>query len=111
MSRAADHVLAEATAVTPDMVRGSTTRARKAGAPSTGPRATALMFGDVSPLTRMQMVLVAKASASPATALAPVIDLLVADGSARKRAAIVDAISTNLPLREQWERTWEILRS
>lgn len=67
------------------------------------------LFGDVPPDVRLQMELVACASASPEEALPVVIAILV-DGSAAKRAAIVDAITSNDPLREQWERTWAVLR-
>lgn len=66
------------------------------------------MFGDVAPQLRMQMELVARASASPERALPFVIALLV-EGDER-RAAIVEAISTNEALDEQWRRTWEVLR-
>lgn len=66
------------------------------------------MFGDVSPEIRLGMELLARASASADAALPHVIALLV-DGDA-KRAAVVEAISTNPPLREQWQRTWEVLR-
>ena len=66
------------------------------------------MFGDVDPAIRLRMELLARASASPETALPFVIALLV-DGDER-RAAIVDAINTNDALREQWQRTWEVLR-
>lgn len=71
------------------------------------------MFGDVPDATRMQMELVARASATPEAALPHVIRLLVpgdAEADAARRAAIVTAIGTNVPLREQWERTWEVLR-
>lgn len=67
------------------------------------------MFGDVPDAVRLHMELVARASASPDTALAPIIALLVPGDEARQ-AAIVAAISANDPLREQWERTWEVLR-
>lgn len=66
------------------------------------------MFGDVDPEVRLRMELLARASASPETALPHVVALLV-DGR-EQRAAIVDAITGNEPLREQWERTWEALR-
>ena len=67
------------------------------------------LFGDVPPAVRLQMELIARASSDPEAALPEVIALLV-PGPAAKRAAIVTAISTNDPLREQWERTWEVLR-
>lgn len=59
---------------------------------------------------RLQMALIAQGAASSDEALAPVIELLV-DGSPAKRTAIVTAFRTNEPLREQWERTFEILRA
>ena len=67
------------------------------------------MFGDVPDGVRLHLELVARASASPETALPQVIALLVPDDEVRQ-AAIVAAISTNEPLLEQWERTWEVLR-
>jgi hypothetical protein len=77
------------------------------------PRATESMgdslFDGVSAAVRMQMQLVARASASPATAL-PAIIALIVDGSSQKRAAIISAIEETPPLREQWERTWAVLR-
>jgi len=60
---------------------------------------------------RLQMQLIARQSSRPDDALVPIIDLLVSDGSAPKRAAIVTAFRSHDALREQWERTWEILRS
>ena len=60
---------------------------------------------------RLQMQLIAIRSARPDDALVPIIDLLVPDGSVQKRAAIVTAFRANDSLREQWERTWEILRA
>lgn len=66
------------------------------------------MFGDVDPAVQLKMELLARASASPETALPFVIALLV-EGDER-RDAIVSAISTNDALREQWHRTWEVLR-
>ncbi len=71
--------------------------------------APASMFGEVPRALEMKMELVARASASPERALPVMIDLLV-DGGAEKRAAIVEAIATNDSLREQWERTWTVLR-
>jgi len=67
------------------------------------------MFGDVSPTTRLQMELIARSTSNPAEALTAMITLIV-EGSPHKRAAIVTAISENDPLREQWERTWAVLR-
>ncbi len=66
------------------------------------------MFGDVDPAIRLKMALLARASATPETALPFVIALLV-EGDER-RDAIVEAISTNDALREQWHRTWAVLR-
>lgn len=66
------------------------------------------MFGDVDPAIRLKMELLARASASPETALPFVIALLV-DGEER-REAITTAISDNDALREQWHRTWAVLR-
>lgn len=71
--------------------------------------AEATMFGDVPVAVRLQMELVARSTATPAAALPDVIALLV-PGDAARRVAIVAAISSNDPLREQWERTWEVLR-
>lgn len=67
------------------------------------------LFDVVSAAVRMQMELVARASASPATAL-PAIIALIVDGSPQKRAAVIAAIEETEPLREQWERTWAVLR-
>lgn len=58
---------------------------------------------------RLQMSLIARGANSSEEALEPIIELLV-DGSVAKRAAIANAFRTNEPLREQWERTYEILR-
>lgn len=66
------------------------------------------MFGDVDPAVQLKMELLARASSSPETALPFVIALLV-EGDER-RDAIVKAINENAPLREQWLRTWEVLR-
>ena len=66
------------------------------------------MFGDVDPAIQLKMELLARASASPETALPFVIALLV-DGDER-REAIIQAISDNDALREQWHRTWDVLR-
>ena len=66
------------------------------------------MFGDVAPDVQLKMELLARVSASPETALPHVIALLV-EGDA-KRIAVIEAINTNDPLREQWHRTWEVLR-
>ena len=68
------------------------------------------MFGDVPDAVRLHMELVARASASPEAALPQVVALLVPGDDEARRAAIVEAISTNEPLREQWERTWHVLR-
>lgn len=58
---------------------------------------------------RLAMALLAKQAAGPDEALGPIIGLLV-DGDADKQASIVNAFRTNEPLREQWLRTYEILR-
>lgn len=67
------------------------------------------MFGDVEAGVRLQMELIVRAAVSPDAALPQVIELLV-PGDSTRQAAIIAAISTNEPLREQWERTWEVLR-
>ncbi len=68
------------------------------------------MFGDdVSAAMHLQLQLVVRASESAETALPDVIALMV-PGNAAKRTAIVNAISSNEPLREQWYRTWAVLR-
>jgi hypothetical protein len=106
------HLLASSRHATAHVV-GTSTRAASAGgtvdATRRGMAGGSDMFGDVEPAIRLQMELVARCSASPETALPKVIELLV-PGDPAKRAAIVSAISTNDPLREQWERTWEVLR-
>jgi hypothetical protein len=58
---------------------------------------------------RMQMQLIARSATGPDEALTPIIELLVG-GSVQKRLAIVNAFKTHDSLREQWERTFEILR-
>ena len=103
--------VAQATGRLPGATSTGTSTGAAAGA-GTAPRTpggSTPMLAGVPAVVRMQMELVACASATPEDALAPVIELLV-DGSPQKRAAIVAAISTNDPLREQWERTWEVLR-
>jgi hypothetical protein len=70
---------------------------------------TASLFDCVSAGVRLQMELVARTSASPATALPAIIGLIVEDNP-RKRAAVISAIEHTPPLREQWERTWAVLR-
>lgn len=67
------------------------------------------MFGDVDPAVRIRMELIARTSASADAALPHIIALMVA-GDESKQAAIVEAITENEPLQEQWQRTWEILR-
>lgn len=67
------------------------------------------MFGDVPDGVRLQMELVVRASATPEAALPKVIELLV-PGDPARTTAIISAITGNEPLREQWERTWEVLR-
>jgi hypothetical protein len=59
---------------------------------------------------RLQMSLVARKASSSDEALEPVLRLLV-PGSPAKLAAIAQAFRTNEPMREQWERTFEILRA
>lgn len=71
--------------------------------------AASTMFGDLEDATRLHMELLARASVSPDAVLPDVIALLV-PGDAARRAAIVAAIRSSDPLREQWERTWEVLR-
>lgn len=68
------------------------------------------MLGGVPDVVRMKMELIARASASSDRALAPIVKLLVGDDPA-KINAITIAFQTNPPLREQWERTYEILRA
>jgi len=78
---------------------------------SSVPRASLQAQLDALPAPVRQAMVNAVASASSADeALAPVISLLV-DGPDAKRDAIVQAFRTNDPLREQWERTYEILRA
>ena len=104
MARQLEHTLrASAGAVAP---QGSTTV--DAAGRSVACSHEVQMFGDVDPAIQLRMELVARASASPETALPFVIALLV-EGDER-RAAIVTAISENDALREQWHRTWEVLR-
>jgi hypothetical protein len=93
---------------TPAQVAASTTVAATGRAACGGDAVDVRMFGDVAPEVRLRMELLARASASPATALPHVVALLV-EGD-EQRAAIVEAISGNEPLREQWNRTWEVLR-
>lgn len=69
------------------------------------------MLGAVPDVTRMKMELIARASASPDRALVPIVRLLVGDADPAKVDAIVAAFQTNPPLREQWQRTYQILRA
>ena len=69
----------------------------------------ALGFGTLPDPLRMAMSLIARQAAGPDEALEPVIGLLV-ENEPVKRDAIVLAFRTNTPLREQWLRTYEILR-
>lgn len=69
----------------------------------------ALGLGALPSPLRMAMSLIARRAGGPDAALEPVIDLLV-EGDSAKRGAIVNAFRTNEPLREQWLRTYEILR-
>lgn len=93
---------------TPAQVAASSTVAASGRSASDGDALDVRMFGDVAPEVRLRMELLARASASPATALPHVVALLV-EGD-EQRAAIVAAITGNEPLREQWNRTWEVLR-
>jgi hypothetical protein len=68
-----------------------------------------LGFGTLPDPVRVAMSLIVRQADSPDAALGPVIELLVA-GDAAKHAAIVAAFRSNEPLREQWLRTYEILR-
>lgn len=86
---------------------GSATLANRLGQSRAAMEAT--MFGDVPDAVRLHMELVARASVSPEAALAPIIALLV-PGDETRQDAIVAAIGSNDPLREQWERTWDVLR-
>ena len=71
--------------------------------------ASTSMFGELSDPMRLKMELVARASASAETAL-PAIVSIIAGADETHRDAIVTAIMSNQPLREQWERTWAVLR-
>lgn len=87
-----------------------TSSTRFGRSPGRAPRALgADSFAALPEPVRLSMSLIARQAAGPDQALAPVIDLLV-DGDAEERAAIVKAFQTNEPLREQWLRTYEILR-
>lgn len=91
---------------------GSANGTTSSDAPASSGRAasdTAGLFDSVSASVRLQMELVARTSASPATAL-PAIIALIVDDNPRKRAAVISAIEHTPPLREQWERTWAVLR-
>lgn len=67
------------------------------------------MFDGVCEATRLQLELIARRAPDRDAALEQIIDVVV-DGSPRKRAAIVGAITTNTSLHEQWQRTWLQLR-
>jgi hypothetical protein len=82
---------------------GSVARRRDADAGEDVP-----MFGDVEPKVRMRMELLARASASPDTALPHVVALLVDGDDARD--AIITAIHDNDALQAQWQATWAALR-
>jgi len=69
----------------------------------------AVSFASLAEPVRLAMGLIARQAKSPDDALEPIIDLLVRDEPA-KRDAIITAFRTNEPLREQWLRTYEILR-
>lgn len=59
---------------------------------------------------RMQMQLIAHSSRNADQALEPIVKLIVG-GSQEKHAAIVAAFRTHEALREQWARTYELLKS
>ncbi len=86
----------------------SATITRTTGDEHAGEGTNVRMFGDVDPAIQLKMELIVRASANPETALPFVIALLV-EGDERCEA-IVTAISDNAALREQWHRTWEVLR-
>lgn len=67
--------------------------------------------GPVPEPLRREMQQVARESAGPDEALEPIIGLLVGGGSPQRRAAIATAFRTHDALREQWMRTWELLRT
>ena len=108
MARQLEHSLVVSVADAQAAAASSTTDARPGRAPAAHADLEVRMFGDVDPAIQLRMELVARASASPDTALPFVIALLV-EGDER-RDAIIEAINGNIPLREQWVRTWEALR-
>lgn len=117
MSARSSHIARAARAVASRGARGELVRATNATQTGTTTRRVdrtedddLRMFGELSPELRTAMETVARGSLDANSALPHIITLLVDGGSDRKRDAIVDAIRMNDPLREQWERTWEILR-
>src|SRR4051812_25549828 len=87
----------------PGMHTGNAAAAGRPNSSSAPPRATLAAQIDALPAElRDQMATAARAATSADAALEPVIALLVS-GSPAKRAAIVNAFRTNVPLREQWE--------
>lgn len=67
-------------------------------------------FSEVPAQLRREIALAAQAASGVDVALQAVIALLV-PGSTERRAAIVEAFTTNEALRAQWLRTYEILRN
>lgn len=67
------------------------------------------MFDGVSEAVRLHLELIARRAPDRDAALEQIIDVVV-DGSPRKRAAIVGAITTNTLLHQQWQRAWLQLR-
>ena len=104
MARQLEHSLRASLEAAAPLASTTVDAARRGAAPA----CEVQMFGDVDPAIQLRMELVARASASPDTALPFIIALLV-EGDER-REAIVTAISENDALREQWHRTWEVLR-
>ena len=97
-----------------DSATGLRMSSRSAGGRATSARATAAdepgMLGGVPHDQRLQMELVARASRTPDDALDQVLSILLG-GTGERHAAVAGAFRANDALREQWERTWEILRS
>lgn len=60
--------------------------------------------------TRMEMASIARQADTAEAALEPIIAVLVS-GSDDQRAAVTRAFRSNQPLREQWERAFQTLRS
>lgn len=108
MARQLEHPLGATTTELDALAASSSVAAITEATRSARGHSEVRMFGDVDPAIQLRMELLARASASPDTALPFVIALLV-EGDER-REAIVEAINGNTPLREQWVRTWEALR-